>query len=277
MGYTPLFDSLTKGTLCGRWPDIGLWPIVLSMADKDGIVDVTPTHIASVTGLELEEVIACMARFCEPDPYSRSTEAGGARLELLDPGRPWGWRIINHSKYREKARLQAKSAREVETGRNRERMQDRRGPPETAANRPSNANANSDTNEEEDKDARRSGARVPSRHIDLVFEHWQTVHGHPQAKPTEKRRRRIAERLKRFSLDELRQAIDGYKLSPFHMGANKDGVKYDDIELFMRSDEHVEKGLGFARDPPKPVNGGSVPRERKTRFEELMGALDDGE
>ena len=41
-GYTPLFSSLTTGTLCGRWQDIGLWPIVLSMADKDGVVDVTP-------------------------------------------------------------------------------------------------------------------------------------------------------------------------------------------------------------------------------------------
>ena len=29
-GYTPLFASLTTGTLCGRWPDSGLWPIVLS-------------------------------------------------------------------------------------------------------------------------------------------------------------------------------------------------------------------------------------------------------
>src|SRR5690606_28627675 len=102
---------------------------------------------------------------------------------------------------------------------------------------PSSLNPESPSLEEDT--SRRNGARVPSRHIDLVFEHWQTVHEHPQAKPTEKRRRRIADRLKRFSLEELRQAIDGYKLSPFHMGQNADGVKYDDIELFMRSDEHV--------------------------------------
>lgn len=154
-GYTPLFSSLTTGTLCGRWPDIGLWPIVLSMADKDGVVDVTPAYIAGVTGLPLPDVVACMKRFCEPDPYSRSTTDNGARLILLDDHRDWGWRIVNHGKYREKARLASKNAREVEEGRNRDRMRarpaetadDRRPPPETAADHLSyaNANANADS------------------------------------------------------------------------------------------------------------------------------------
>jgi hypothetical protein len=45
-GYIPLFASLTTGTLCGCWPDIGLWPVVLSMSDRWGIVDVTPAYIA---------------------------------------------------------------------------------------------------------------------------------------------------------------------------------------------------------------------------------------
>jgi hypothetical protein len=143
-GYAPLFSSLTTGTLCGRWPDIGLWPIVLSLADKEGVVDVTPAFIAGVTGLALEDVVACMARFCQPDPYSRSNTENGARLVLLDPHRDWGWRIVNFARYREKARLAAKAAREVESGVNRSRMGDRRGPPETAGDRPSNANANSD-------------------------------------------------------------------------------------------------------------------------------------
>lgn len=119
-GYTPLFDNLTTGTLCGRWPDIGLWPVVLSMSDKNGVVDVFPVHIARVTGLSLPEVVACMKRFCEPDPYSRSRDCQGARLRLLDD-RDWGWQVVNHSKYREKARLQAKDAARTESGRDAER------------------------------------------------------------------------------------------------------------------------------------------------------------
>lgn len=112
-GYTPLFDSLVKGTLCGRWPDIGLWSIVLSMSDKNGEVDVTPLYIAGITGLPVTEVVACMKRFCEPDPYSRSQVSEGRRLELIDTHRDWGWKIVNHKKYREKARLMAKNARET--------------------------------------------------------------------------------------------------------------------------------------------------------------------
>jgi hypothetical protein len=145
-GYVPLFGSIATGTLYGRWPDIGLWPIVLALADKYGVLDVTPHYLSGVTGLPVQDVVACMERFCAPDPYSRTKEEGGARLKLLDDHRDWGWIIVNHSKYREKARMAAKSAREVEEGKNKERMEDRRRPPETAAHRPSNSYANSNTN-----------------------------------------------------------------------------------------------------------------------------------
>ncbi len=151
MGYTPLFDTLTKGTLCGKWPDIGLWPIVLSMADKNGVVDATPAFIASVTGLGIDEVVACMARFCEPDPFSRSQEADGARLKLLDAGRPWGWQVVNHSKYRERARKAAHDERRKDSGENAQRMAERREtrrdptrPDATRDNPLSNANTNTD-------------------------------------------------------------------------------------------------------------------------------------
>lgn len=119
--YTPLFDSLTKGTLCGKWPDIGLWPLVLSMADRYGVVDVTHQYIATVSGLELGEVVACMDRFCQPDPLSRSQDNDGRRLVCLEQHRSWGWRIVNHGKYAEKARLIHKNARDVESGKAAER------------------------------------------------------------------------------------------------------------------------------------------------------------
>lgn len=143
MGYTPLFDSLTDGTLYGRWPDIGLWPIVLSLADRHGVVDVTPERIAGATGLSPEEVAECMRRFCAPDPRSRSPAASGARLALLDAHREWGWRVVNHAEYREKARLLSKSERATEDGSNAARMRDRRGPPKTAADRLSDSDSDS--------------------------------------------------------------------------------------------------------------------------------------
>jgi hypothetical protein len=104
------------------------------LSDRNGVVDVTHEYIAACTGLSLSEVIACMARLCAPDRYSRSQEAAGAGLELLDPTRPWGWRVINYGRYREQARLALKNGREVETGLNAARMRARRRPPGTAAN-----------------------------------------------------------------------------------------------------------------------------------------------
>ena len=116
-GYTPLFSSLTTGTLCGRWPDVGLWAIVLSLSNRYGVVDVTPDYLSRVTGLPIDDVTACMRRFCEPDPFSRSTAEGGARLTLIDPDRLWGWRIVNHGKYREKARKAHYDSERTESGR----------------------------------------------------------------------------------------------------------------------------------------------------------------
>jgi len=121
-GYTPLFGSLTTGTLCGKWPDIGLWPIVLSLADKNGVVDVTHQYISTVTGLALSEVVECMKRFCQPDYGSRSSAESGARLLLLEDHREWGWQIVNHSLYRERARLMSQNNAQVADGRNAEKV-----------------------------------------------------------------------------------------------------------------------------------------------------------
>lgn len=157
-GYTPLFSSLTTGTLCGKWPDIGLWPIVLSLTDRYGVVDVTPDYLCRVTGLQIEAITACMQRFCEPDPFSRSQEAGGARLKLIDPARPWGWQVINHRAYREKARKETFDAARVADGRNAARLKTRahpRSPALTRADPPSDSNTNSDKSKRGAPKARR--------------------------------------------------------------------------------------------------------------------------
>jgi hypothetical protein len=121
-GYVPIFGSLTTGTLCGVWPDVGLWPIVLSLSNKFGVVDVTTMYLAKVTGLPEPDVSACMKRFCAPDPYSRTSTEGGARLALIDSHRDWGWKIVNHGLYRERARKQMQQIAATESGRDADRQ-----------------------------------------------------------------------------------------------------------------------------------------------------------
>lgn len=169
-GYAPLFGSLATGTLCGKWPDIGLWPIVLSLSDRHGVVDVTPDYLARITGLPLDDVIACMGRFCAPDPYSRSTTEKGARLLLLDPDhRAWGWRIVNHGHYREKARLQSKDSARTESGKDAARKREKRSespgippsPPESPGVPLSDSDSDKTKTEEVHTRAREASPDVP--------------------------------------------------------------------------------------------------------------------
>lgn len=152
-GYNVTFDSLFTGSLCGQWPDIGVWALLLAMKDKNGHVDVTPQYIHNVTGIPMDDLLACIDRFMAPDPASRTKEYDGRRMRLIDPNRPWGWVVINHPVYKERARLIAKNQREVESGQNAARMGDRRRPPETAADPLSEAEAEAKTNEEPGADA----------------------------------------------------------------------------------------------------------------------------
>jgi hypothetical protein len=85
-----------------------------------------------------------------------------------------------------------------------------------------------------------------------VFEHWQKVFGHPKAILDGKRRRLIETQLQQFSTEDLCTSIDGYRVSPFHQGQNKDGKVYDGLELILRDAQHVEEGLRFLRNPPRP-------------------------
>lgn len=142
-----------------------MWPIVLSLKDRNGIVDVTPDYLSRVTGLELEAVVQCMARFCDPDPYSRSGTENGRRLVLIDPERNWGWRVVNSGLYRERARMQAKDQARTESGADAERKRKERASPEESTGPPASPEvplSESESKADTSKSApRRRGCRVP--------------------------------------------------------------------------------------------------------------------
>jgi hypothetical protein len=164
VGYTPIFDSVFQGSLCGKWPDIGIWALMLAMQDKNGEIDAHPTYISTVTGCPVGEVEECIARFCQPDPSSRTPDQDGRRLIPI-PGRGFGWTVVNHRKYREKARKASFDAARSADGRNAERMRERadpRSPAPTRADPPSDSNADSNTNSEKTKKpAKRAACQFP--------------------------------------------------------------------------------------------------------------------
>ena len=89
-----------------------------------------------------------------------------------------------------------------------------------------------------------------------IFDNWRILLDHPQAKLSDKRKRIIAKALNMgYSEDDLIKSITGCKVTPFNMGDNEQGRKYDSIELILRDAEHIEKFMEHAENPPK---GGKV-------------------
>jgi hypothetical protein len=121
-GYTPVFDTVLDGTLFGKWPHTGIWVCLLSQCDRRGHIDVVPALIAAKIGVPVELLLSCISDFMKPDPGSRTGDLEGRRLELIDPAsREWGWKVINHATYREKARKSAYDKDRTESGRDAER------------------------------------------------------------------------------------------------------------------------------------------------------------
>lgn len=87
-----------------------------------------------------------------------------------------------------------------------------------------------------------------------VFDFWRETMQTTRSVLDEKRRKLIQSRLKDgYSADDLCKAIDGCNKSPFHMGLNDKGTKYNGIDLILRSAEHIDKFIGFSDNPPRPM------------------------
>jgi hypothetical protein len=125
-GYIPIFDTVFNGSMHGKWPTLPVWLTILPLADRHGHIDLTPEAIAARTGWPIDLLLEGIKDLCEPDPRSRSDAEGGARLVLIDDHRDWGWRIVNHGAYREKARKQMNDIERVASGENAERLRARR-------------------------------------------------------------------------------------------------------------------------------------------------------
>lgn len=99
--YAKIFASMWDGTLGSRWEAWTTFVYLLANCDRDGFLEIHPVQIAARSGLPLEVVELGLAILEAPDPESRSPEHEGRRIERIDEHRRWGWRILNHKKYRD--------------------------------------------------------------------------------------------------------------------------------------------------------------------------------
>lgn len=118
--YGKIFDSIYDGTLRANWQGLITFQQLIILADKDGIIDMTPHALHGRTGIPLEIIEAGLDHLSKPDPYSRSNTEEGRRIVLIDDHRPWGWRLVNHAYYNK-----LRSAEEKRIA-DRERMSEKR-------------------------------------------------------------------------------------------------------------------------------------------------------
>ena len=98
--YCKLFASLYQGTLRGRANEILVFTNLIAHADAAGHVDKHWNAIAQEVGLPVDDVKAALDALESEDLESRSPEHKGRRIIRLDEHRAWGWKIVNHGKYR---------------------------------------------------------------------------------------------------------------------------------------------------------------------------------
>lgn len=104
-----------------------------------------------------------------------------------------------------------------------------------------------------------SGSDVNPRDVGVVrelFDHWRTARGHKRAHLNDERRTKIKARLKRFTADQLHQAIDGVANDPW-----PDRVRHDDLLVIFRNDSQVEKFLDLYAQGPTTNDRELTPEE----------------
>ena len=92
--------------------------------------------------------------------------------------------------------------------------------------------------------------------VRLIFDYWRETMRHPRAVLDDKRRRAISARLKHYSVEDIKRAIDGCKASDWHQGNNPNGTKHDDIELICRDAKRVEGFMAKLEDRQRPAPAG---------------------
>lgn len=104
------------------------------------------------------------------------------------------------------------------------------------------------------------GTLFPGRsEVDEVFEYWKKVFNKPRAKMDDKREKLIRAALNlEYTVDDLKQVIDGVRNTPHNMGFNDRQTMYIDIGLIFRDADHIDRYMSKA-----PAKKETKPKEEE--------------
>lgn len=98
-GFSKLVPEIVMSSVWDLPTDIRIvWITLLALKDADGFVRGSAGYLAKVAKVPLEAVEQAMNLFTSPDPYSRTPDNEGRRVEAVENG----WNILNHRLYRDR-------------------------------------------------------------------------------------------------------------------------------------------------------------------------------
>lgn len=96
--FVKLFDSIIHSTIWQEEAHVKVvWVTMLALADSKGEVQASIPGLAKASGVSLEQCLESLALFMSPDPYSRSKDDDGRRIQEIRGG----WELINYKHYRD--------------------------------------------------------------------------------------------------------------------------------------------------------------------------------
>lgn len=98
--YGKVFEQMYHGSMViSGWEALVTMQQLIVLADRDGLVDMTSNAISNTTTIPLDIIEKGLDVLSKPDPLSRTKDEDGRRIVLIDPERPWGWRLVNYKYY----------------------------------------------------------------------------------------------------------------------------------------------------------------------------------
>jgi hypothetical protein len=98
-GFTKIFESLLDSTVWQESKETRLvWIAMLLMKNRLHVVEASVPGLAKRAGVTVQECEAALATLRAPDPYSRTKDFEGRRIEDV----PGGWKVLNGEIYRQK-------------------------------------------------------------------------------------------------------------------------------------------------------------------------------
>jgi hypothetical protein len=115
-GFTKLFNSIITSTIWSEDDKTRIvWITMLALSDRYGDISASIPGLAKVANVSIDATKAALKNLRKADPYSRTKDHQGRRIEEIDGG----WHIFNYQKYRDM--LSAEERKEYKARKEQER------------------------------------------------------------------------------------------------------------------------------------------------------------